>query len=902
VPEAGRTETDRHMPVIQQLQKMKLFKLWLLTVAISVVLTEALLTVMERVLTGRVTSDYLVTGLVASLVVSAIVVAGLWVMLATLEKSAELQKDLIEKLRNSEARTLAAIKASNSALWDYDLVSGRVHLSEAWAQFLGEESGEADTDFRELAARVPAEDREAVRPMLVRAVKGEGGSSCRAEYRVRKRDGSYIWVRSEGRVVERDAEGRALRMTGIIHNITERKQAETEYRTIVQTTGDAFWMVAAGDGRILEVNPAACAMSGYSREEMLSMHVSDIEGVQSEVEIERNRDLLISGVPLKLESRHRRKDGAMVDVEVSARYMDVRGGVIVAFIRDISARNEAEREFRIAAAAFESQEGMLITDAESRILRVNNAFTEITGYQPEEVIGRDPNVLNSGRHDRAFYDAMWRALEGSGAWSGEIWNRRKNGEVYPEHLTITAVRDASGNITNYVASMADITSRKQSEAEIQRLAYYDHLTNLPNRRLLLESLKQALAVSGRGKRHGALLFIDLDNFKTLNDTLGHDFGDLLLRQAAARLMACVREGDGIARLGGDEFVVILLELSADPLEASEQAKDAGETILAALAAPFQLGAHAHACTASIGITLFFGRSAEADELLKQGDIAMYHAKHAGRNTLRFFDQKMQESINVRAAIESELRQARARDELELYYQPQVDAKGRPQGAEVLLRWRRPGHGLVPPAEFIGLAEETGLIVPIGAWAVDQVCARIAAWKGRPGFRNLTLAVNISSGQFHREDFVEQVRDSIRRHDINPLLLKLELTESLALADIESTIRKMATLKGDGVNFSLDDFGTGYSSLAYLKRLPLNQLKIDQSFVRNIASDNADKVMVMAIASLGMNFELNIAAEGVETEMQFKLLHRYGCDTFQGYLFSQPLPVGEFEDWVSARAV
>ncbi len=889
------------MPVIQRLQKLTVFKLWLLTVAISAVLTEALLTVMERVLTGRVTYDYLVTGLVASLVVSAIIVAGLSVMLARLGKGAEVQAELIERLRDSEARTLAAIQASNSALWDYDLNSGRVHLSEAWAQFLGDEPGEVDTDFRELAARVPEEDREAVRPMLVRAMKGEGGSSCQAEYRVRKCDGSYIWVRSEGRVVERDAEGRALRMTGIIHNITERKQAETEYRTIVQTTGDAFWMVAAGDGRILEVNPAACAMSGYSREEMLSMHVSDIEALHDQEQIVHNMRAVMTGVPLKFESRHRCKDGTMVDVEISARYMDARGGVIVTFIRDISARNEAEREFRVAAAAFESQEGMLITDAESRILRVNNAFTTITGYLPEEVIGKDPNVLSSGRHDRNFYDAMWRALDASGAWSGEIWNRRKNGEVYPEHLTITAVQDAGGKITNYVASMADITSRKQSEAEIQRLAYYDHLTNLPNRRLLLERLKQALAVSGRGKRHGALLFIDLDNFKTLNDTLGHDFGDLLLRQAAARLIGCLGEGDSIARLGGDEFVVMLLELGADPLEASAHAKDAGEAILAALAAPFHLGSNTYTCTASIGITLFSGRSADVDDLLKQADIAMYHAKHAGRNTLRFFDQKMQESINVRASMENELRQALDRGELELYYQPQVDAKGRPQGAEVLLRWRRPGHGLVPPAQFIALAEETGLIVPIGAWAIDQVCARIASWKGRPTFRDLTVAVNISPDQFYREDFVGHVQDNIRKYSINPLLLKLELTESLALKDIESAIRKMAILKEIGVNFSLDDFGTGYSSLAYLKRLPLNQIKIDQSFVRNIASDNADKVMVMAITSLGMNFELGIVAEGVETEMQFKLLHRYGCDTFQGYLFSQPLPAGEFEDWVAARA-
>ncbi|HEY5993568.1 MAG TPA: EAL domain-containing protein [Gallionellaceae bacterium] len=888
------------MPLIQFLQKISLFRLWLFTIIASMAMTGAIVVGMEAFLTGAVTYDHLLTGFVASMVVSGIVVAFLTLMLAQLKRDAELQQSLLDRLGKSEERVRGAMQAAHYALWEFDLAANRARFSKEWSRFLGGPEEPTEITLAELAERAPPEEREMVRAALVEALKGKDGHTYTVEHRIRKNDGSYAWISSEGQVVERDRNGRALRMTGISRDITERREAEMEFRTIVQAAGDGFWMFSIPDGRILEVNPAYCAMSGYSREELLTLSVFDIVEKFDRGQIEGNIEAIRSGRPLRVESRHRRKDGSLFDVEVSSRYMDVRGGVIITFIRDITQRKQVEREVRIASAAFESQEGMLITDADAVIQRVNNAFTEITGYTAEEVVGKNPRLLSSGRQDKNFYAAMWRTLEKAGAWSGEIWNRRKNGELYPEHLTITAVKDADGKVVNYVASLADITLRKKSEAEIQRLAYYDHLTNLPNRRLLMERLQQALVSCARRNFGGALLFIDLDNFKSLNDTLGHDIGDLLLQQVAARLTSCIREGDSVARLGGDEFVVLLSELSAVPLKASEQVKIVGEKMIASLSESYRLAAHEYVCTASLGATLFFGREQEPEAMLRQADIAMYQAKHAGRNTLRFFDQHMQESVNSRAALEVELRKAMERNQFKLYYQVQVNAKGRPEGVEVLLRWMHPELGAVPPEQFIPLAEETGMIIQIGAWVLDTACAQIRQWQGSKPFSDLVVAVNISAEQFYRPDFVERVLASIRTHNINPLLLKLELTESLAMEDINAAIGKMEVLKEAGVSFSLDDFGTGYSSLSYLKRLPLDQIKIDQSFVRNITNDNADKVMVMAITGLGMNFELNILAEGVETEAQFKLLHRCGCETFQGYLFSRPLPVEQFEQWVLER--
>jgi diguanylate cyclase (GGDEF)-like protein/PAS domain S-box-containing protein len=555
---------------------------------------------------------------------------------------------------------------------------------------------------------------------------------------------------------------------------------------------------------------------------------------------------------------------------------------------------ESEANLRISATAFESHESLMITDVDSVILRVNKAFTETTGYSAEEIVGQTPRLLKSGRHNAEFYREMWDTLLRTGKWQGEIWDRRKNGEIYPKWLSISAVKGDDGVVTHYVGSHIDITERKASEERIQHLAFYDHLTDLPNRLLLIDRLKQALASSTRSSREGALLYIDMDNFKNLNDTLGHDIGDLLLQQVTQRLKSCIREGDTVARLGGDEFMVMLLDLSEQPIEAAAQTEAIGEKILVALNRPYQLDSYVHHCTASIGATLFSDHKQAIDELIKQADIAMYQAKKAGRNTLRFFDPLMQASITARVSMEDELRDAIERQQFQLYYQIQVDSSHRPLGAEALIRWLHPERGLVPPLQFIPLAEETGLILPIGLWVLETACAQIKAWQLDSLTRDLVLAVNVSANQFRQADFVAQVEATLQRHGIIPRLLKLELTESLLLHDIEDTIATMKALKEIGIQFSLDDFGTGYSSLLYLKQLPFDQIKIDQSFVRDIATDPNDAAIVQTIIAMTQTLGFNVIAEGVETETQQEFLELRGCNAFQGYLFSKPVPIAQFE--------
>jgi len=487
-------------------------------------------------------------------------------------------------------------------------------------------------------------------------------------------------------------------------------------------------------------------------------------------------------------------------------------------------------------------------------------------------------------------------LHRTGKWSGEVWDRRKDGSFYPKMMTITAVYDDNHKLTHYVAVFRDISNRKKSEQEIYQLAFYDSLTKLPNRRLLLDRLQQALAASARTGRHGALLFLDLDHFKTINDTQGHAMGDQLLIEVARRLQTCVREGDSVARLGGDEFVALLEELGSEADEAASQAESVAEKIRMELEKPYVLNDFECLSTTSIGISLFFNHQESAEELLMHADVAMYQAKTAGRNAIRFFDPQMQRALETRAALEKDLRYALEKQQFRLYYQIQVDNQRRPLGAEVLLRWEHPERGLVVPLEFISLAEETGLIVPIGLWVLQKACAQLKEWQNDPLTRELSLAVNVSAGQFRQIDFVAQVQRVLQESGAKPSYLKLELTESTVLENVEDTISKMREIKILGVGFSMDDFGTGYSSLQYLKRLPLDQIKIDQSFVRDIVSDPNDAAIVQTIIAMTEALGLDVIAEGVETEVQRAFLDLRGCHAFQGYLFGMPMTVKQFKAW------
>ena len=674
------------------------------------------------------------------------------------------------------------------------------------------------------------------------------------------------------------------------------RESEQYNRTLFESTPIGL-ALAGMDGTLLDVNPAFAGIIGRTVGETKGLTYWEITPQSyAEQEQEQLRQLSVFGRYGPYEKEYIHKDGHHVAVRLSGLIINRQSEQYIwSSVEDISARKQSEIDLRIAATSFESQESIMITDANRVIQRVNQAFTNETGYTAEEVIGRTPRLLQSGRHNRAFYHTMWETIRRTGAWKGEIWDRRKSGEIYPKWLTITAVKGEDGIVTHYVGSHIDITERKAAEEEINYLGFHDALTHLPNRRLLMDRLEHALATSERIGREGALLLIDLDNFKTLNDTLGHQIGDLLLQQVAQRLESCMRDGDTVARLGGDEFVVVMENLAKHTLEAGAQTEAISEKIFASLSQPYQLETYEYNCTASIGATLFNDKSQATDELLKQADIAMYQAKKAGRNTLRFFDPQMQASITVRVALEGELRKALEQQQFHLYYQIQVDSSHRPLGAEVLIRWIHPERGMVSPAQFIPLAEETGLILPIGQWALETACAQLKAWEQDALTRDLVLAVNVSARQFHLADFVAQVQAIVQRHAINPKLLKLELTEGMLLENIEEIINKMHEIQALGVGFSMDDFGTGYSSLQYLKRLPLDQIKIDQSFVRDITTDPNDASIVQTIIVMAGTLGLSVVAEGVETEVQREFLELRGCTHFQGYLFGRPVPIAQFEE-------
>ncbi|AMK79245.1 hypothetical protein JT25_022625 [Methylomonas denitrificans] len=688
----------------------------------------------------------------------------------------------------------------------------------------------------------------------------------------------------------------------VFEDITARKQVENMLRfhsQILNNLAEGIYLIRAVDQTIVFANPRFEQMFAYEPGELLGKHVSIVNAppVNSQQSV---HDAIISKLERtgtwSGEVHNVKKDGSTFWCYASVTTFDHPefGLVWISEHQDITERKQSEHQLRIAATAFEAHEGMVITDADTVILQVNQAFTQTTGFLPAEVIGQTPRILKSGLHDADFYKEMWSKIAQSGSWQGEIWNRRKNGETYPELLTITAVKNERGEVTNYIATINDITERKYSEDKIKQLAYYDQLTQLPNRTLLHDRLKKAFAVSARSGLHGALLFIDLDNFKTLNDTLGHHVGDLLLQQVAQRLLVSVREGDTVARIGGDEFVIILENLGALPDEAAVQSESIGEKILITLSVPYKLDGHEYLSTPSIGFALFKGHGIPIDGLMKQADIAMYQAKAAGRNTLRFFDQHMQDILNRRIALENDLRQAIHNQQFLLYYQAQVDGANHTIGAEALIRWLHPERGMVSPLEFIPLAEETGLILAIGQWVLETACLQLLIWAKAPATRHLRIAVNVSVHQFRQEDFAKQVRDLLDLTGADPGKLKLELTESLLVDNVEDVISKMNELRDLGVSFSLDDFGTGYSSLSYLKRLPLEQLKIDQGFVRDLLTDPNDAAIARTIVALAQSMGLDVIAEGVETIEQRDFLAIHGCHHFQGYLFGKPVSIEQFE--------
>jgi diguanylate cyclase (GGDEF)-like protein/PAS domain S-box-containing protein len=684
-------------------------------------------------------------------------------------------------------------------------------------------------------------------------------------------------------------------------DITASKQAEVELRKLERAMeqSPASVVITNTHGDIEYVNPKFEEISGYSADEVLGQNPRILKsGEKSPEEYKNMWETLQSGSEWRGYFHNKRKDGSIYWESATISALRGDDGEVTHFIavkEDITARKRAEDQLRMNATVFDTaSEGIIVTDAGNRIKTVNPAFTRITGYEPEDVIGLDPKVLSSGRHDAAFYRHMWKQVETRGFWSGEIWNRRKDGVVFPEWLSIVVIRDDTGGVKEHVAVFSDISQRKQDEEQIRRQANYDALTGLPNRSLFFDRLNQAVISARREHWLLALLFVDLDRFKAVNDSFGHVVGDEILQEVADRIQACIREADTVARFGGDEFVVLLHDLT----EVNDAALVA-EKIIDRLSAPFNIVGREVFLGASIGITVYPVDTEDPEAMLRHADMAMYRAKEAGRNRFQFFTVGMQEQVRERVELEQDLRLAVERGELELNYQPIVEASsGRTHSVEALLRWNHPTYGSVAPATFIPLAEEAGLITALGDWVNNEACRQLRVWQDS-GI-DLGITINVSSGQrgggFSSWGFASVLKE----HGVSGQQLTLEITESLLMDDSEEVVNWLSGFRELGVSLSVDDFGTGYSSLSYLKRFPVDVLKIDRSFVSGLPHDSEDTSLVEAILAMGSSLGLKVIAEGVETEQQRQFLVERNCRYLQGFYFSKPMPAATLEKWLKKQ--
>ena len=680
---------------------------------------------------------------------------------------------------------------------------------------------------------------------------------------------------------------------GTVIDLSSQRHAEQElidstrrYSVLFEGAVDAIVVLDGDSQRIIDANVAAELLFKRPHEEMIGLHPSAFR----EEPCDAGEPPAPGAREEMAETEIINADGERIAVEISSNSIETANGqkLIQCVLRDISQRKRDEIELKRAALVFEtSQELILLTDADCRIISVNQVFQEMTGYTPEEVLGKNPRLLSSGRHTPEFYAQMWQAINTQGKWQGEVWNRRKSGDVFPVWLTISAYRDAQGKVLNYVGVSSDISERVAAQERIRQLAYFDSLTNLPNRRLLQDRAEQALASAEREGEQVALLFVDLDHFKTINDSLGHTAGDLLLVEVAQRLQSCVRRMDTVARLGGDEFVVLLTDITI------EGATEVARKLIYRVARPYQIENHELGVTPSVGISVFPQDGRDFESLLKHADTAMYRAKESGRNGYQFFASEMNVAALERLVLENSLRQGIERGEFVLHYQPQIDmASGRIVGAEALVRWRHPQLGLVPPGKFIPVAEVSGLIVMIGEWVLSEACRQNRAWQ-EAGLPAIRVAVNISAVQFRSGRIENNVAAVLADTGLSPELLELELTEGIVMVGADATVETLQRISDMGVKLAIDDFGTGYSSLSYLKRFPIDRLKIDQSFVRDIVTDTDDWAISSAIISMGHSLRLLVIAEGVEHVEQLEMLRRQGCDEVQGYHFSVPLPADDF---------
>lgn len=815
----------------------------------------------------------------------------LLLLLGWLLRTLDLARDVAER---SWARLRDAVESIAEAFALFDADGKLVLNNRKWEVFYPWLKGELTrettlTNIREANA-------EQVRYHIADHDLGQ-------EETVAQRTGSYLEQLEDGRWflasdnLTSDSGRACVRV-----DITESKRAELELRKLGRALeqNPASVMITDPKGRIEYVNPKFEEISGYSAAEVIGKNPRILKsGDTSPEEYRELWETITRGREWKGYFHNRRKNGEIYWEAATISPLRGEDGGVTHFIavgEDITARKRAEDQLRMNATVFETlTEGVMVTDAANLIKAVNPAFTRITGYEPEDVIGRDPKILSSGRHPKGFYRKLWQQVDSKGFWSGEIWNRRKDGNVYPEWLSISVIRDPnSSTIKEYVAVFSDISQRKQDEEQIRRQANFDALTGIPNRSLFFDRLTQAIINARREHWLLALLFIDLDRFKAVNDTYGHVTGDGLLQEVAERIRSCLRDTDTVARFGGDEFVVLVHDLKE-----LDDAALVAEKILERMKIPFEVADREVVLGASIGITVYPEDTEDPEEMLRNADMAMYRAKEEGRNRYQFFTIGMQEQVRERMEVEQDLRMALDQNELQLYYQPIVDARsGELVSVEALLRWNHPERGAIPPEVFVPLAEETGLIVQIGNWVLREACRQMNEWQ-EAGLR-IGVSVNLSSRQRGREFSAWNLSRILKETGASGEMLTLEITEGMLMEDREEVVGWLQGLKQLGVSLSVDDFGTGYSSLSYLKRFPIDALKIDRSFVQGLPNDPEDVSLVDAILAMAGSLGMRVVAEGVESREQLEFLRERGCPCLQGFYFGIPMSARHLLEWNTNR--
>lgn len=796
-----------------------------------------------------------------------------------------------------------ALRSSRQGIVEWWPATNKLIISDSWTELTGYSADEMRY-LKDLlnCGFIHPDDIDRVGETIAAIASGEV-NELDIECRVRPKHGGTIWILGRGVMRERAESGAPLRVTGTIIDITKLKRVEDRLNMALGTARQGLWEWEPVADRLIPLSNWF-EITGYDAHDFGSMqecyeqgvvHPDDSELVAQFLEALTRGDFDEG----EIEFRIRKKSGeyfwALTRAAVTEKDDLGHALCIVGSNIDISERKGAEEQLRIAATAFESHGAIVIANPAGLILQVNSAFGEMMGYGTDEILGRDITVLRSARHEPPVYDAIAQSLNEHGRWDGEIWKRRRDGSEVPVWETITTVENDAGEVTHTVSNLLDISERLSAEEEVERLAFYDPLTTLPNRRYLGARIEEAIEVAVRRGRCGAVLFLDLDQFKKINDSMGHSAGDEVLVQVAKRLEGLIRHDDVVSRLGGDEFVILISDTGDDHAKSVEFVTRVADRIESELHRPFSVEGRELYITGTMGVSIFPRDGEPSSDFVRFADTAMYRGKAEGRNNVRFYHPLMVEHANERLELEQDLRTALDNDEFALHLQPQINAARGVIGAEALLRWNHPVRGLVPPDAFIPIAEESGLIDRIGRWVIEQAFAILGEWNNESACANLEhLSINVSSHQFRGNGFVEHIRATREQFDVPASRVVLELTERVVVEDIDNTAAKMAELRDLGFRFSLDDFGIGYSSLSYLRRLPLDQLKIDRSFVADVTRDTNADAIAQTIIAMGDHLGFDIIAEGVETEVQRNFLEQGGCTTFQGFLYCRPVPLDQFE--------